>query len=460
MNRILRVLLCLILLTLAGSMHAHAGIWDDIKSAASDALDWAEGAVDDAAGWAEGAVNDAVDWTKGAVNDAVDWTAGAANDVWNWGTGAATDAYTWGTGAVNDAWIWSKNAAISAYNWTSDAAVDSWDAISGFFDPPSTTEGTPNIAPEPELPAGTQKMYLGYVAKRTENNSGYSGSKSIEVDDPHYGLTMGKFYVSGFSRVLMNEDKTFVFLKNVGDDVKLHFELVQDIDMIGGDSFVTIAQDDGGFDKYFEIKPTYFGRGTLIVRHIDYQNNAGDPQVYTDYLSAKASGTADTVISLNEEGDYEVALDYKINTKSRKLGVDIKFNDNYDYRIYFHFSVRNGNCMIFPFDVSTGDELQNASFTPNGFYLDFAYSHYLNTNVCYSVLTEGPLGIMEDVRFNRPAQDGAEYTQEGIYTITVMNQYTGEQTSKRIYVGSDERLIEYMTQGLTTAQMIDALNNQ
>ena len=29
------------------------------------------------------------------------------------------------------------------------------------------------------------------------------------------------------------------------------------------------------------------------------------------------------------------------------------------------------------------------------------------------------MGLTEDVRFNRPARDGDQYTDEGIYTITV-----------------------------------------
>ena len=45
-----------------------------------------------------------------------------------------------------------------------------------------------------------------------------------------------------------------------------------------------------------------------------------------------------------EEGDYEVALDYQI-TK------DKLFDQSSHYRIFFKFSVRNGNCMVYPLDV-------------------------------------------------------------------------------------------------------------
>ncbi len=66
--------------------------------------------------------------------------------------------------------------------------------------------------------------------------------------------------------------------------------------------------------------------------------------------------------------------------------------------------------------------------------------------------------MVEDVRFNRPARDGEEYTREGIYTITVQNEYTGQETTKTLYVGSDDRLIDYVTQGLSLEQIILELN--
>lgn len=398
-------------------------------------------------GWISGAASDVWDWTKGAADDVADWTAEAATDAWNWTTNAASDA-----------WEWTSGAAIDAWNWTSGAATDAWNGVTGFFDPPST-EGIANVPSEPELPDGTLKMYLGYEVKKTGLNNGYTDEKNIGRDDPHFGISIGKFYVSGFSEALSMDDETFVFLKTAGDNVELHFQLAQDINMIGGDTFVTINSDDGGYDKYFGISPTYFGRGTLIVRHTDYQNNTGEPQIYEDYLEAKMSGDADTVITLNEEGDYEVALDYEIEKISYVLGLKIKRSSLTNYRLFFKFSVRNGNCMVFPFDVVTGAELRNTAVTENGFKLDLAYSRYLSINVQLTTLTEGAAGIVEDVRFNRPARDGEQYTQEGIYTISVANRYTGEQTVKQIYVGNDERLMEYVSNGYSIDQIKEVLNN-
>ncbi len=448
MKRLAITLLLTAIILTAMPLTAHASIWDSIKGAASDVWDWTSETAGDA--W---------DWTSEAATDAWDWTTGATTDAWDWTTGAATDAWDWTSSAAIDAWDWTSGAAADIWDWTTGAAVDSWTSVSDFFAPPSH-EGNPNILPEPELPEGTQKMYVGYRAKRVQDSRGYSNGTDITKDDPHFGWDLGKFYISGFTRVMPVDDKSFIFLKTVGDNVELHFELAQDIDMLDGSTLKIIAKDDGGYDEEFNVKPTFFGRGTLIVRHFDYQHNPGEAQVYTDYLKAKATGSADTVISLNEEGDYEVALDYRICNKTRILGTSATSDSYSNYRIYFHFSIRNGNCIAFPFDVKTGEELRNAASTPNGFYLDLAYSRYLDIDVCYSVIVENENGFSEDIRFNRPAQDGTDYAREGIYTITVSNRYTGAKTVKLLYVGTDERIINYIRQGLNIAQIVDALNTK
>ena len=382
---------------------------------------------------------------KNIMNDIGAWISDATDDVASWTASAATDAWNWTTSVADDAWHWASNTATGV-----------WNGVTGFFDPPST-EGNPSIVPEPELPAGTNKIYLGYEVQKTGLDNGYVGNKEIGRDDPHFGLSIGKFYVSGFTSAMSMDQNDFIFLKTVGDNLELHFELTEDIDMLGGDTFVTINSDDGGYDKYFGISPTYFGRGTLIVRHTDYQNNPGTPQVYTDYLSGKMSGDANTIVSINEEGDYEIALDYEITESYYVLGTKVTNSRNTDYRIFFRFSVRNGNCMVFPFDASTGEELTNASATPNGFYLDLAYSRYLDIRIKRSLLVQQGSNYTEDVRFNRPASDGELYTQEGIYTITAANQYTGEQTVKTIYVGNDAQYIDYVSRGLSVEQILQAL---
>lgn len=374
------------------------------------------------------------DWFSNAKDDVADWASETAGDVWDWTTGAAGD-------------VW---------RWTAETASGAWNGVTGFFDPPDTS-GIPSIPAEPELPEGVQKMYIGYMPVNTGLDNGYSGQKEIGRGDPHFGLSIGKFYISGFTSALCEDGQDFIFLKTVGDDLQLHFELAQDITMLGGDTFVTINPDVGGYDKEFGIPPTDFGRGTLIVRHTDYQNKVGEAQIYADYLAGKMNAGADTVISLNEEGDYEIALDYEIRSESYVLGTKKTTTDYSDYRISFRFSVRNGNCMVFPFDSLTGEELSNTSVTQNGFRLDLAYSRYLDIMVKHSVLTENDSVVTEDVRFNRPAREGEDYTEEGLYTITVSNRYTGAQTVKTLYVGSDDRYTEYVSSGLNVEQIIQAL---
>ncbi len=276
---------------------------------------------------------------------------------------------------------------------------------------------------------------------------GYFGEKPIKKGDPHYDISIGQFFVSGYTSKQTDSSGDMVFLKNVGDRVTLWFKLTENIDAIGGNNKVKVTPDSNGHDQYFHTRPTNFGRGALIVKYTDYNNNSDGPKIYTNYLEANASVGADTKVSLFEEGDYEIALDYEL-TKDGKLS-----DTEHHYRIYFKFSIRNGNCMVYPFDLVTGAELTNTANTKNGFRLDLAKSRYLKVNVKREMLAEGADGLVEDTRFNGPAKDGAEYKDDGIYTITVSNQYTGQQTQKKIYVGTNLVLLAHMTTGKTIPEI-------
>lgn len=306
--------------------------------------------------------------------------------------------------------------------------------------------------------ADGQRWNLG-SAVNTGKDNGFSGSDTIDRDDPHYGWNLGQFYVSGYTQRTSDSDGN-VFLKNVGDQVELHFELLQDIDCLNGDSNLTINADTNGYDQYFSTQQYNDCRGLLVIRKTDYQNATSDPVVYTDYLDGVNEG-ADTVVELCEEGDYEVALDYEIKEEhygtSWNTYVSIPTYTN--YRIFFTFKIRNGNCMVFPFDTATGSELTNESFTENGFYLDLANSRYLEINVQRSVFVEGSNGYTEDVRFNRPASDGTEYTDEGIYTITVSNLYTDQTTTKVIYVGTDPMMRAYVIYGYSLEELQELIQD-
>ena len=287
---------------------------------------------------------------------------------------------------------------------------------------------------------------------RTKNFDGYFGEELIDKDDIHYGWDLGNFFVSGYTDEVKDNDGNMVFLKNVGDKVTLLFKLNQNIDKLNNDEDLSITADTEGYDQYFETPKMNFGRGVLIIRYTDYNNVKAEPTIYTNYLEANASVGADTKVQLFEEGDYEVALDYQVTSDKLidKIG---------HYRIFFKFSVRNGNCMVYPFDVKTGNELTNSSMTENGFRLDLAKSRYLKINLKRETLKDSADGLVEDTRFNGPAKDGAEYTDEGIYTITVSNEYTGQFTTKKIYVGTNNILRAYMTTGFSIEEINDLIED-
>lgn len=297
-------------------------------------------------------------------------------------------------------------------------------------------------------PTATPRKELGDVVNTGKDN-GFSGSNPLTAKDPHYGWTIGTFFVNGYTReTTQGNSVSPIFLKNVGDRVTLWFYLKQDITSLDGESNLQISEDINGYDQFFQTDKTNMKHGTLIIRYTDHEGVKHDPVIYTDYLAANTRTGANTKVELFEEGDYEVALDYEI--------VDTTRIDSYtNYKIQFAFSIRNGNCMVYPFDVVSGMELSDGAITSNGFRLDMAKSRYLTIDVQKAVLIENADGsISKDVRFNRPAKDGDSYTDEGIYTFSVKNVYTGEETTKVIYVGENHVLKALSTYELT----IDELN--
>ena len=297
----------------------------------------------------------------------------------------------------------------------------------------------------------------GVHVVNTGLDNGYSGSEAVGHDDSHFGWSLGSFYVSDFTRRTTVDGRT-IFLKNVGDTVTLGFRLDQGIDRLNGDDSLSIADDENGYDEKMGVSQTDFGRGTLIVRKTDYQNHVEEPQIYTDYLQGVEIGAL-TQIDLLEEGDYEVVLNYETrDDQNVYFGVSV-FPHFESYSLEFSFSIRNGNCMVYPFDVETGSELSNASFTENGFYLDLAKSRYLEINVEREVLSDAGTELVSDTRFNRPAKDGEGYTEERVYTIEVSNPATGQSTTKVIYVGTDLLLKSHAVTGRSIEEILGMVDS-
>lgn len=303
-----------------------------------------------------------------------------------------------------------------------------------------------------------QRYYLSSTAQSTKKDHGFADGTTITNDDPHFGWSLGKFYITGFSDT-GKENESTIFFKTVGDELTLSFALDQNIDKLNKDETLSIGSDKKGYDEYFGIEESDFGRGTLIVRYTDYENLTHDAIVYNDYLTGVAKGKADTKIKLAEEGDYEIALDYEVKNDKRVVFGKSIAPSRHDYRIFCKFSVRNGNTMIYPFDVKTKAELSNGAITENGFYLDTAKSRYLNLNIKKEILKEGATGLTEDTRFNKVAKDGEQFTDEGIYTITATNRYTNETTTKKIYVGTNDVLKAFVSSNLSIEEIQTQLAN-
>lgn len=142
-------------------------------------------------------------------------------------------------------------------------------------------------------------------------DTGYSESVEFSRDDWHFGWELGRFAVTGYTSMTESGQGRPVFLKTAGDEIKLSFKLSQDIDALNGSENLSINADADGYNQYFGIDRTDFGRGALIIRQTNYQNATSEPQVYTDYLEGIEVG-ADTEVVLLEEGNYEVQLDYEV----------------------------------------------------------------------------------------------------------------------------------------------------
>ncbi len=297
------------------------------------------------------------------------------------------------------------------------------------------------------------RFYLGEMEK-VKKDSGFAEAEELSPEDPHYGWNLGRFVLEGQTQMQSDKDGMPVALKNAGDTVQLKFELLQDIDALNGNKDLVISEDENGYDKNYGVKKTNFGRGTLIVQHVDYQNKKSDPIIYVDYLKTPDHLEA---IELNEEGKYSITLDYELeNNKHVYFGQSI-LPGYTNYRISADLFVTNGNCMVFPKDAKTDSELSNESVAENGFYLDLARSRNLKIYMKKEVYSKKDDRLVEDVRFNKPVRDGDVFTDEGIYTISVSNPYTGQETEKVIYVGTDSVLKASAVTGKPIAEIRELL---
>ncbi len=295
--------------------------------------------------------------------------------------------------------------------------------------------------------------------------TGYGTIMGLIPDgDPHKGWSLGSFYVKGFSDVTESNKNTYshnmpVYLKNVGDEVAFGFKLEQDITKLNGNSQLQIADDKKIIQDCWIDEPYFkadFHHGLLMIIHTDWQGKQNVIK-YTDFLKGKAVG-ADAQVRLFEEGDYRVILCYEIYKKTGWNWLTDWMDPNgswFDYRLESYFSIRNGNCMVYPMELETNTELYNKNITEKGFKCDLAKSRYLKMTVKKENLNKAGTEIIEDTRFNKAVADGTVFQDEGKYTITVKNPYTSAVTEKVIYVGTND----IMRCNATTGKSVSEINS-
>jgi tetratricopeptide (TPR) repeat protein len=265
------------------------------------------------------------------------------------------------------------------------------------------------------------------------NKGGYAKTDSVTDKNLQYGWKLGRFIIAGYTE----ETSNGVFLKTLGDDIVLLFDIDQDINSLNGNPKMSIEYDKEAKDVPFNYseKDASFGLGTLFIQREDFRHNKTLVPPYTNYLAANDTGVANTRVETNEEGTYEVALDYLIKTS----GVTGKTEG---YRINFSFDVKNGDGVAFLRDVKTTSELQDYSVTKDGFKIDLAGSHSVKVHVTRKDININ--GTDLDVREDKPASNGDSFTKEGYYIIEMTNSGTGTSVEKHIFVGDQATLRQFL----------------
>lgn len=301
----------------------------------------------------------------------------------------------------------------------------------------------------------TKNSYEFSEVFRVDSPDGFKDPKQLKADDPHIDWSVGKFYVSGYTAVKMDGDVP-VFLKVPGDKAALWFNLEQELDKCNGRTDIKVNYIDSGSDIYFGT-PTIddWGRGALIVRKTDSQNQK-ERQIYTNYLEASATVGANTRVDLFEEGDYEVALDYQLHY-DKPFVFGTTTTKTLTYRIFFKFKVRNGDISAFLRDVDTDQFITNANVAEHGFYIDVAKSDYLDMTIKREVLSDSLNGLVEDTKFSGVAKENRNYTDEGIYTVTIKNRETGDSVQKTVYVGNRDIMLAHMKTGAPLSEINERL---
>lgn len=274
-----------------------------------------------------------------------------------------------------------------------------------------------------------QQHYVNVATKKSDNT--YVKREPIKSGDKHFGFELGQFVISGYTRIEDDGQGNLLVIKGEDDEIRLTFDLRRNIDDLKGTDNISIHDDTDGSDEelgYARPKEG-FGRGMLLWRFTDNTGYKSPIKAHKDYLMTLTSENSEKEIIMNEEGDWAIALDYEI---AWPFGWPFKYWDNAEqYTIRMNIKVRNANCMAYLREVDTGRELKDNDKIIKGFYIDLANSKYLKVDVSRTNIGEN------DVRNNSPYTDGTSFTESGVYTVTIMNEYTGASTVKKITVNAD-----------------------
>lgn len=286
-------------------------------------------------------------------------------------------------------------------------------------------------------------MDLGSAVRTGE---GFDGSTQIGGVDPHYGWKIGTFTVSGYNAKTDGDGQVPVFLTDGDEEAVLSFTLQQDIDQIGGNPDLSVADDEMDYDTQSGIARQYFGRGMLIVQYTDSSGAAGQPSVTADYLSSLEPNTASNILTC-KEGDYTVTLDYQIEDRSDFWDFFDLGTSDANYQICFSFSVRSDQCDIGLQAADSDTVLDSGAIAAGGFQAQFTGSKYQSVQYRRQNLISSEAGYRLEDAASGSVHDGQTFTDEGIYTLTAQNPYTGESVEKTVYVGTDRLSSEFVSSG-------------
>lgn len=159
------------------------------------------------------------------------------------------------------------------------------------------------------------KTYYFEDVVNAGKDTGYSENNEITKNDPHYGWKLGSFSISGYTQEIINTDGTVTFLKTVGDEVALSFQLNQNIDKLNDKDNLVIADDKNGDESLKNLEKIGEERiGKYLIVTVK-NNNEKNVQIFGKF-------------NLYKNGNLQKAYDNELATikvgDAQKLAFNVK----------------------------------------------------------------------------------------------------------------------------------------